>query len=279
MIKGARPIKCRRIHDHHQDFQLSHVTLHHYTDTWERWILDSNTKKLHGIEKFCYRDFVCGTSQSFDHFWLRHSNRRAVCLAGDFQYHQCLGKHMYMETITNYHDLRRGDALAISMPFSDYGRRHPDMEDLLSRCESLSVPVCLDLAYWGISKDICLDLGQFDCIEEFSCSLSKPFFVLENHRIGVRFTRAYMDDGITMLNEVGMQNYYSMALGVHFMDQFSSDWNWQEFGQKYQEICQTHELTPCDTVIFGLGDGRYSEFNRGIPNNNRVCVSDLLADM
>ena len=72
----------------------------------------------------------------------------------------------------------------------------------------------------GYCKNIHIDLNQFPAIKEVTCSLSKPFYTLENHRVGVRFTKDYVDDGVSMLNEVKMQNNYSMALGVKYMKNF-----------------------------------------------------------
>jgi hypothetical protein len=82
-----------------------------------------------------------------------------------------------------------------------------------------------------------------------------------------------------MLNEVKMQNEYSMALGVEYMRNFSPDYNWEKYGRKYEDICAEENLVYTDTVIFGLGDDvRHSEFNRGVSGNYRVCVSEWLAD-
>jgi len=108
--------------------------------------------------------------------------------------------------------------------------------------------------------------------------LSKPFYTLERHRVGIRFTKDYQDDGISMINEVGMSNSYSMSLGVHYMQSFSCDYMWQTYWEKYYSVCSELHLTPTNTVIFGLGGDEYLEYNRGIPNNNRVCISPLLVD-
>lgn len=83
-----------------------------------------------------------------------------------------------------------------------------------------------------------------------------------------------------MLNEVHMQNFYSMSLGMHFMDKFSCDWNWQRHSQAYQNICRQLELFSTDTIIFGTSkNDKYSYLNRGIPDNHRVCISHLLKDI
>ena len=96
--------------------------------------------------------------------------------------------------------------------------------------------------------------------------------------MGVRFTRDYVDDGISMLNEVKMANNYSMALGTEYMRNFSPDYNWEKFNDSYQDVCHEHDLVWTDTVIFGLGDDvRHAEFNRGVSGNYRVCISEWLA--
>ena len=111
---------------------------------------------------------------------------------------------------------------------------------------------------------------------EVTCSLSKPFHTLENHRVGVRFTQNYQDDGISMINEVKMQNNYSMSLGCYFMEKFGCDFMWNTYEEKYHHVCSYMALSETDTVIFGLGNNTYSAYNRGIPGNNRVCISEKL---
>ena len=150
----------------------------------------------------------------------------------------------------------------------------------MSICMDFDIPVCLDLAYWGISKNVHIDLDMYTCIKEVTCSLSKPFFTLENHRVGIRFTRDYVDDGITMLNDVNMQNKYSMSLAKHYMEHYTPDWNWETYANKYQEVCHNLDLVWTDTIIFGLGDEeRHKEFSRGVNGNYRVCISNHLGDI
>jgi len=288
-IRGARPIKNKEISDFHFHIEKNNIhipTLEEYANVWREWINYSNSKSLLGLQSFSFADYTQGTSQTFDNFILRHSkDREILVLAGDFQYHACLGKHVEFTTIPYPHHLEgtlRGPdlhALIISAPFSDYGTMHPDFEHIMKACEVHNIPVCLDLAYWGISKHVHIDLDEFPAIKEVTCSLSKPFHTLENHRVGIRFTRDYVDDGVSMLNEVKMQNNYSMALGVEYMKNFSPDYNWTKFGSKYEDICAEQDLVYTDTIIFGLGDDlRHSEFNRGVHGNYRVCVSEWLAN-
>ena len=286
-VRGARPIRNSEILNFHNKLSnLSTPTLEQYAKVWTEWMNFSETKSIKGLDNFTFADYTQGTSQTFDQFVLKHSKDREInCLIGDFQYHACLGKHVEFKYINYPHHLEgtlRGPdlhALIVSAPFSDFGCIHPDFDNILRICNVMDIPVCLDLAYWGISKHVHLELEMYPCITDVTCSLSKPFFTLENHRVGIRWTRDYVDDGVSMLNEVKMANNYSMALGIQYMENFSTDYNWNNYKEQYEEICHQHDLVWTDTVIFGLGDDiRHSEFNRGINGNYRVCVSEWLGD-
>ena len=284
-VRGARPIVNSELTEFHNNLKIdTKPTIEDYSNTWRDWINYSNTKSLSGLEKFKHSDYTQGTSQTFDQFILRHSkDRQIIVLAGDFQYHACLGKHVDFKYIEHPHHLEECldgiglHALIISAPFSDFGCIHPDFEHLMNVCKVHDIPVCLDLAYWGISKNVHINLDDHPAIQEVTCSLSKPFYTLENHRVGIRFTKQYVDDGVSMLNEVKMANNHSMALGIEYMRNFSPDYNWQKFNSRYQDICQEQDLVWTDTVIFGLGDDiRHAEFNRGVSGNYRVCASEWL---
>jgi hypothetical protein len=288
-VRGARPIKNKELSDFHFNIDKNAIeipSLERYSTVWREWINYSNTKSLQGLDKFSNADYTQGTSQAFDNFILRHSkDREILVLEGDFQYHACLGKHVEFNYVKDPHHLEsiiKGPglhALIISAPFSDFGSIHPDFEYLMKVCNVMDIPVCLDLAYWGISKHVHIDLNEHPAIKEVTCSLSKPFHTLENHRVGIRFTKDYVDDGVSMLNEVKMQNEYSMALGVEYMRNFSPDYNWEKYGVAYDELCLNENLIYTDTVIFALGDEeRHAEFNRGIKHNYRVCISEYLGN-
>jgi hypothetical protein len=274
LIKGARPIKLSEVFDHYRTHKFNNVELKHYTELWRNWLTSNKLKTIIGLDEFKYADYTCGTSQTFDHFVIKHASKEIAVLRGDFQYHACISRPNQFTYIDD--TVHSGQALIISLPFSDFGNEHPKFKSILDQCNQLGIPVCLDLAYWGIAKNMHIDLTQYPCITEITSSLSKPFYTLENHRIGVRFSREYQNDGISMINEVKMQNTFSMSLGVHFMEKYSADWAWEELSNQYQNICIQNNLTTTDTLIFALGDQeRHTDFNRGIVGNFRVCISEL----
>lgn len=276
LLRGARPIQNKEIQDHYHSYQHTQITLDEYCDVFYNWIVDSHDKVITGLEKFKHRHFTQGTSQGFDNFVLRHATKQIVNFTGDFQYHSCISRHIDHRVVSTVKELKPGQALIISFPFSDTGNEHTSFKEILELCNQLDIPVCLDIAYWGIAKDLTVDLDCYTCIQEVLCSLSKPFCVLETHRVGIRFSREYVDDGICMINEVGMTNGYSMSLGCWFMHKFNNSYNWRKYSDLYYQTCEDLLLTPTNTVIFAIGNSLHHKFNRGIPNNNRVCVSDYL---
>lgn len=279
-IKSARPIKSSAVGAHYLRHVPSMISKDDYADTWEKWLTTGHLKTLSGLETFVHRDFSQGTTQCFDQFVLRHcKSRKIVAFRGEFQYHACIGKFVDFGYINSIDELSSNHAVIISAPFSGTGNNRHDFNEILDRCSALHIPVCLDLAYWGIAKNIKINLSQHDCVEVVCSSLSKPFYVLETHRVGIRFSRLYLDDGISMMNEVNMQNNHSMSLGKHFMKTFSCDWNWQHHQDKYQQICKNHQLIETDTIIFAQGSlPVWKEFQRVPDTNGRVGVSLILSD-
>jgi hypothetical protein len=72
-----------------------------------------------------------------------------------------------------------------------------------------------------------------------------------------------------------MINRFGAALGVELMNNFSVDYNWDTFGEKYSKVCKELNLEETDCVMFGTGGDEYNSLNRG-SDKNRVCISDLL---
>jgi hypothetical protein len=280
IVAGARPIISSACQRHLDTHIYKNVALDHYIKQWRAWLTDSSDKTLAGLSDFTYGDFTHGTSQTFDHFVLRHGHKRTIAaFKGDFAYHRCISRHQNFVYLRSSSDLVPGMALIISVPFSATGRQHAEFTEILQRCDTLDIPVCLDLAYWGIAKNIRLDLGTHSCVEEITCSLSKPFHTLEHHRAGVRFSKHYADDGISMLNEVKQYNIYTMSLAMHYMQRYSADWAWQQYGEQHHDICRDLELDATDTLIFGTSTlDKYVDFNRGIAGQHRVCISLFFKD-
>jgi hypothetical protein len=159
LIKGARPVKLSKVFDHYQTHQFRNIELYDYAELWRSWLTSTKLKTVIGLDAFGYSDYTCGTSQTFDHFVIKNASREIAVLRGDFQYHACIARPNQFTYIDD--KVHSGQALIISLPFSDFGFEHPKFKSILNQCNQLAVPVCLDLAYWGVAKNVHIDLKLY----------------------------------------------------------------------------------------------------------------------
>jgi hypothetical protein len=252
------------------DLSIREKFIHEYF----KWIQSSKLNKLHGIKKFKNLSYVHGTSQSFDFFYAEHKKRRFRCFKGDFFYHALSWKRNYKFSYLDNGKLRKNDAVIISIPFSDNGYIHDMTSQVLDECDSLDIPVMIDLAYFNLVRDLNFNFNR-PSIKSITFSLSKGFYPLDRLRIGIRCKREFTDDPIDIFNSFDMFNKAGAGLGLKIMKRFSPDYNQKKFGKKQMEICSKFGLEPSKCVIFGLGGNEFKEFNRGA-KWNRVCISPLL---
>ena len=242
------------------------------------WISASGNNKLIGLDLFPSQKLVCGTVQAFDHFYFRHKNKRFRFHKGEFMYHSACLKHgcdwEYIEDEPLEHD----DVLITSVPFSDYGRQHVDLEYYLDICNSLEIPVLLDFAYYPCTKNINVDLAQWKCVETITFSISKAFYGAEFLRVGVRCERVDTDDGIDVFNSVEMNNRIDISIANSLIQNFPVDWNWQQYTTAYNQAIEDKNLLPTDCIMFGIGDDKWKDWNRG-SDVNRVCISELIGEI
>lgn len=277
--QGAHPVRSQLILNELKKFDvnLHQVDLPTYLEKYRQWIYAGKNNKITGLENYQSSAFVHGTIQAFDHFYIRHCNKRFRFYKGEFMYHRAVLKHGLNWQWINEEDIVAGDAVLISCPFSDTGKTHSELEYILDRCEKLNVPVLIDLAYLPTSKNIHINLN-YDCIDTVCTSISKMFEGAQYIRTGIRFMKQNIDDGIDVFNSVGMVHTYSMSLASYVMDNFSIDYCWDNYEQQYNAVINTLTLEPTDCIMFGTSQTEYFEFNRG-NSHNRVCISDEISNL
>lgn len=278
-LRGAKPIPNQTIKDDIVNFKDINIyddtLLDSFKENFISWIANSKNNKLFGLNNFNHIDFVHGTIQAFDSFYLKYADKRFRIFKGEFFYHQCCLKNSLRWEYTDGSDLVDDDAVIISVPFSDYGKMHPILtETFLNECDEKNIPILLDFAYYPMAKNINIDLSH-SSIEMLTFSLSKAFYGMEFARVGFRLMKTHFDDGIKAFNEQQMVNRYGIAIGNHLIQNYSVDYNWEKFGEKYKTICKSMNLEETDCIMFGIGGDEYEELNRG-SEKNRVCISDLL---
>lgn len=248
-----------------------------FKQDFRTWITDSKLNHIAHLDDHQHVTLCAGTAQAFDHFYIKHHMRRFRWLRGEFMYHRAVLKQGFEYKLLDDGDLERGDAVIISVPFSDLGRKHSITDDLLAHCDRLGIPVLIDMAYLPVSRNVQLDLSHA-CIDAVAFSISKFYPGAENLRVGVRFQRENHDDGIDVFNSVGMNNRVDIALAHDIIRSHSIDSSWQRYGKAYEKVIADMGLARTDCLMFGLDmQGRYPVLNRG-NTWTRICVSDLVAE-
>ena len=245
---------------------------HNYFDMFKSWISESHNIK--GFELYEEACFTQATTESFAHFFIRFGHRRIRIAKGEYFYHNMMVR-LYDKRFTwlDEDDLKPGDAVVLSVPFSDTGDVPGNLEEILTECDLKKIPVMIDLAYINLAKGLTFDLSH-DCIEYVVSSLSKAF-PLELSRIGIRLQKKKFEDQLYVINEDGYNyiNFFSVYMGYHMMKEWNASWLYDKYKPLQDKYCEKLEVEPSSCVIFGIDtNNKYPEYNRG-GETNRLCFS------
>lgn len=281
-LRGAKPVNDNKVKDFITNLNpttdlYNENLAEEFKVNFLNWIKGSKNNSVKGIDEFTNVKLCAGTVQAFDHFYFRHKNKRFRFFKGEFMYHQaCLKNGGQWEWINDI-PLAEGDALIISVPFSDRGVQHPATDMLLLNAEQFNIPVLLDFAYYPCTKNINLDLSKYPAVETITFSISKAFYGAEFLRVGLRCEREDTDDGIDVFNSVDMHNRMSLSIANKLINEFNVDWNWEQYDSIYNKVITEKNLVATECIMFGLGGSEWKEYNRG-GSANRVCISELIGE-
>lgn len=247
-----------------------------FLDEYYSWIQNTTLNIITGIADFKVKAFSQGTTEAFDKFYLKNSSCRLRYFKGEYMYHQVAGRQYfdYMAAFIEDGALEKNDCVVISLPFSDTGREHPRMREVLEECTRLNIPVMLDFAYLGICSGITFDL-TYPCITDVTFSLSKTFPV-PHLRIGMRLTRQDDDDALMVMNKTSYTNRLGMSVGLDLIRTWSVDFIPTHYKAAQERLCEELGVEPSNSVIFGIDrNNQYPEYNRG-GQTNRLCFAKIL---
>lgn len=237
-----------------------------FLKSYKDWILTTKNNSIRGLEKYQYACFSNGTTETFDKFYSKHKDKRFRFFKGEYLYHRLSCRNYNLSwAYLDDERLNKGDVVIISLPFSDTGNAHEEMDEILESCNRLNIPVLLDCAYFGVCKNINFDFNH-NCIEEIAFSLSKSLFSA-HLRIGMRLTKIDDDDPLFVTNKVGYVNRLSAYIGHELLKEFSPDYIYNKYSQRQNEICNLLGVTPSNCVLFGIGGEKWNEYNRDRKTN------------
>ena len=251
-----------------------------FCENYLKWIQSTKLNNLQGLNNFNSKQYVHGTTQSFDCFYLSHPRKRMRCFKGDFAYHRLSWRGKFDWKYIEDESIRKNDAVIMSTPFSDLGDVHPQTNEVLDECDKLGVPVFIDCAYMVIARDIDFNFDR-ECIKGVSFSMSKGFYGAEKLRIGLRLTREYEDDPVEVFNSMQMLNTVGVHVGQKIIDNYSVDYNNEIYKDRQIEICKDLSIDPSKCVLFGITSWdhwKFGDYDRGT-KWRRVCISPLLGNM
>tara|TARA_B110000503_G_C7144760_1_gene412439 strand:+ start:1700 stop:2602 length:903 start_codon:yes stop_codon:yes gene_type:complete len=244
----------------------SNTIIDEYLHDYDLWIKSSISNTFTGLEDFKYRCYSNGTTEAFDKFYMKNAKRRFRCYKGEYMYHKLAWRDKFDWQWIEDAPIHKNDAVIISLPFADTGNVHTHYYDLMRKCSELGVPVLVDCAYFGACRSIQFDVA-YPCITDVVFSLSKSFPVAYA-RIGIRYTRVDDDDTLFVYHKINYNNKIGAALGLKYFQKFTPDYITQKYLDKQLDFCNTVDVEPSKTVLFGIDHlGRYKEYNRGGPSN------------
>jgi hypothetical protein len=240
---------------------------------YRKWLTSSRLNKLQGLNNFKFSSFANGSSQIFDYFYDKNKKRRFRAFKGEYAYHYTSWRNHFPNwKYINKLDIKKNDAVIISLPFSDTGSKHSEMEKLIRLCDRLDVPVLVDCCYYSMCKGINFNFNH-KSIKEVAFSLSKAFPV-SRARIGMRLSKIDDDDPLFFLNKIGLVNRVSIFVGLKLIKKFKFDYIYRKYFKKQIYYCQKLSLKPSSVVCLATGGDNWKEYNRG-NKTNRLCLSGL----
>jgi hypothetical protein len=270
ILRYIQDLPFRSFFCHTNDKSMDTGILPEYLDFLPQWIASSEQNSIEGLDGFPLRRLTSGNTQAFDDFYIRHHDRTFKFLPGEYPY---LSKYVPRWDLLDAHgELTRKDALVMSAPFSATGNMHPQFYATLERAEQLGIPVLIDCAFFGITRNLQLQLG-YRCIEAVCFSLSKAFGA-GCFRSGIELSK--QNGGPAAIqNEWCYVQLLSAKIGLEVARKFSPDHIPTKYRAWQLEICREFELEPSNTVVFGLGDERFKHFDvDGV--SNRVCITPAI---
>ena len=211
-----------------------------------RWILSSKLNGLTGLENFKRVDIINGCTQYIDDLYMKGP---VQTVRGDYRYHERLG----LGYIRDVGSLIPDVPLILAMPFPQIGAPHKDIEEILDEATAKRISVHIDGAWVSCCRDLHFNFDHAS-IQSVGISLSKGCGLGWN-RIGLRWTRQFKQDSVTIMNDFRMNNRALVMIGLHFIRNLPVDYLWNKHGDRYYKVCKDFGLTPTKSIYLALRDG------------------------
>lgn len=229
-----------------------------FKNKFDKWI-HSSVQTVAGLPENYH--IVSGLTDAFNQTYSLYN--KIGIFKGEYGYHKLVVEDRVTE------DLSAADVIIVSHPFSADGM---SSHDKLKIADTYNKPIFVDCAFFGICHDIDFDLTPYKNIHSVCFSLSKTFGT-GWRRVGLLYTVDKYP--VSVYSE---WDYHFIASAEHhytLIDTMTPDTMVKKHLDSQLAICKELEVTPSNTIIFGLDyTDRYSKFKRG--NVNRLCLTALM---
>lgn len=227
-------------------------TTEEFIETHTSWIKNSTANEIIGLDDFKIRTITHGTSDAIaDYHWAFKDYRLRV-FEKEYAFHNMSVSNY---TLVHEDDLRTGDALIISLPFSGFGCEHPEYRDVMEICTKKNIPVLVDCCYFGICQNVEFKL-DYPCIEAVCFSVSKTF-ASGHFRVGTLFSKNPAPSHIDALSTWGHTPQLNAKISTILMNKFNSDFIPNKYRSTQLEICKEYDIEATNSMVMGIGDYPY----------------------
>jgi len=281
IIRGAIPIQDKEIFSFIQNLPFKEFFTQNddksmdigiqqqFLDFIPQWILSTKLNKISGLDRYPIKRLTSGNTQVFDDFYIRYSTRTFKFLKGEYPY---LTKYINNWDFVEDSPLTRKDALIVSAPFSATGNLHPKFYETIEEANNLDIPVLVDCAFFGITRNLKLNLN-YRCIKSVAFSMSKAFCA-GVFRAGIEFSK--QDGGPAAIqNEWIYVQLLTAKICLEAAKKYSPDYIPTKYHNIQKFLCEFYNLKASDTIIFGLGDDKYENCNID-KVVNRCCLTPTI---
>lgn len=206
----------------------------------EQYILHYPHSTITGLDQFVYKDLINGCTQFIDNLYMLDINLQS--LKNDYRYHWRLNNDIHYAIPGS---LISNSNLILSAPFPAQGDIIHNFQEIIKECEAKNISVHLDGAWYLCSRNINLDITS-KAIKSIGISLSKTG--LAHSRIGIRFSREYKHDSISIMNDFDMFSRPVITMARQFLKYIPSGYLWTKYGQAYDTVISNFNLTPTKCI-------------------------------
>jgi hypothetical protein len=226
---------------------LSQDLLAEFKNRFQQDLESSELNTITGLDHAHRIDICLGCTQYIDSLYMRYGPLGIQVLEREYTYHKRINPAIEYRTVDL---LIPHKPLIISQPFF-YGKTHAEMNEILDQCLKFNIPVHIDGAWITATKNISVDFRHM-AIHSFAVSMSKGYGLSGWNRIGVRWTKEYAEDAITIMNDYAQIPAQTVAVGLKFLNAVSPDYLWKQHGTNYDKICKDFDLTPTDSIHLAM---------------------------